>query len=67
MEYTNSLIRELIREHIHDKRDRALLYERLVDGVVIEKLAEKYGLSPRQTWTIIKKNEAILFKHMPVK
>ena len=67
MEYTNSQIRELIMEYIHNERDRRLLFDRLINGVIIEKLAEKYKLSPRQTWTIIKKNEAILFKHMPVK
>ena len=67
MEYTNSQIRELIMEYIHNERNRKLLFDRLINGVVIEKLAEKYKLSTRQTWNIIKKNEAILFKHMPVK
>ena len=64
MEYTNSQIRELIKEHIHDRRARVIMYDRLVDGMVIEKIAEKHGLSPRQTWTIIKKNESILFKYV---
>lgn len=67
LEYTNSQIRELIREYIHDQRDRKLMYRRLVDGIRIEKLAEEFELSPRQTWTIIKKNERILFSHIPVK
>ena len=31
MEYTNSLIKELIREHIHSDRDRRILYDRLVN------------------------------------
>lgn len=64
MEYTNSQARKLIDEHIHVQRDRDLLADRLINGMVIEKLAEKYELSPRQTWNIIRKNEAILFKHM---
>ena len=40
MEYTNSQIRDLIKEHIHSERDRRLMYKRLVDGVGLEKLGE---------------------------
>lgn len=65
MEYTNSLIRELIAEHLHSERDRAILSRRLIDGVTIEKLSEEFSLSPRQTRTIIHKCEEILFKHCP--
>lgn len=64
MEYTNSQARALIDEHIHVQRDRDLLTDRLINGMVIEKLAEKYELSPRQVWNIIRKNEAIVFRHM---
>ena len=63
-EYTNSQIRELIAEHIHSERDRLLLARRLIDGIVIEKLAEEFDLTPRQTWNILKKNEEILFRHI---
>ena len=65
MEYTNSQIRELIAEHIHSERDRAVLLRRLVDGVVIEKLAEEFDLSPRQIKNILYKNEEILFRKLP--
>ena len=65
MEYTNSMIRELIAEHLHSERDRAILSRRLIDGVTIEKLSEEFSLSPRQTRTIIRKCEEILFKHCP--
>ena len=64
MQYTNSQIRDLIMEHIHNARDRKLLYKRLVDGVTIEKLSEEFEITPRQTWNIIHKNEQILFKHL---
>lgn len=64
-EYTNTQIRDLIAEHIHSERDRELLCYRLIDGLTIERLAEIFSLSPRQTRTIIHKNEAILFKHLP--
>lgn len=62
MEYTNSQIRELIAEHIHSERDRAILCRRLIDGITFEKLAEEFELSPRQTREIVHKNESILFK-----
>lgn len=65
MEYTNSRIRELIAEHIHSERDRRLLERRLIDGIVFEKLAEEFELSPRQTRTIVHRCEEILFKHCP--
>ena len=64
MEYTNSQIRDLIREHIHSDRDRKILYQRLVNGVTFERLAEMFSMSPRQIRTIVHKNEQILFKHL---
>lgn len=65
MEYTNSAIRELIKEHIHSERDRRLLERRLIDGITFERLSEEFDLSPRQTRTIVHKCEEILFKHLP--
>ena len=64
MEYTNSQIRELIAEHIHSERDRLVLLRRLVDGIVIEKLAAEFDLSPRQIKNIIYRNEEILFRKL---
>ena len=65
MEYTNSQVRSLIDEHIHSERDRAILRRRLIDGICLEALAEEFQLSRRQVWSIVKKGEAILFKHIP--
>ena len=62
MEYTNSQIRDLISEYIHSERDRGIMLRRLIDGITIEKLAEEFVLSPRQTRNIIRKNENILFR-----
>lgn len=64
MEYTNSQIRDLIREHIHSERDRKILYRRLVDGVCFEPLAEEFDLSVSQTKRIIRKNTEILFRQI---
>ena len=63
MEYSNSQIRQLIDEFIHSERDRAILCRRLIDGIVFERLAEEFEMSPRQIRTIVHKNEGILFKH----
>ena len=64
MEYTNSRILELIGEYIHSDRDRSILARRLIDGVIIEKLAEEFELSPRQIRNILHKNEEILFRKL---
>ena len=64
MEYTNSRIRELIREYIHSERDRAILERRLIDGITFEHLAEEFDMSDRQIRIIVRKNEGILFKHI---
>jgi len=64
MEYTNSQIREIIREHIHNERDRKILFRRLVDGICFEPLAEEFGLSVSQVKRIIRKNTEILFRKM---
>lgn len=65
MEYTNSMVSLLIDEHIHSARNREILKRRLIDGIVIEKLAEEYELSPRQIKNILRKGEAILFRKLP--
>lgn len=64
MEYTNSRIREVIAEHIHNERDRRILERRLIDGIVFEKLAEEFDMSPRQIRNIVKKNEEYLFRKL---
>ena len=63
MEYTNSMMRSLIEEHIHSLRDRELCLRRLIDGLTFEQLAYEFQLSPRQTRTIIHRCEVILFQH----
>ena len=64
MDYTNSLMQELIREHIHSARDREILQRRLIDGITFEALAEEFDLSERQIKNIVYKNEKTLFKHI---
>lgn len=65
MEYTNSQIRSLIDEHIHSLRDRQVLCQRLINGASINALAGEFELSVSQVKRIIRKNEEILFRHIP--
>ncbi len=65
MEYTNSQIKELIRDHIHSQRDRKILYRRLVDGMTFDSLAQEFQMSSRQIKTIVYNAEKILFAHLP--
>lgn len=62
--YTNSQIKGLIQEHLHSQRDRGILFDRLVNGITFERLAEKHGLSERQVKTIVYKGEEVLFRHL---
>ena len=61
---TNTQIRNVIDEYIHSARDRAILTDRLVDGITYESLAEKYDLSTMQTKRIIYRCEGIIFRHL---
>lgn len=66
MEYTNSQIKALICEHIHSRRDRAILFKRLVDGMTFDELGAEFQLTPRRIKSIVYKAEKVLFAHMPV-
>ena len=63
-EYTNSQIRCLIDEYIHNERDRAILKRRLIDGICFEKLAEEFDMSVRQMKNIIYREQDKLFRKM---
>ncbi|MBP5726145.1 MAG: hypothetical protein J6Y48_03620 [Clostridia bacterium] len=64
MEYSNSRVREIIAEYIHNQRDRDLVSRRLIDGIVMERLAEEFELSVSQVKRIIWKNSEIVFRHL---
>ena len=63
-EYTNSQIRALIDEHIHNERDRSILKRRLCDGVQYEKLAEEFNLSTQRIKSIVYKASSILSRYV---
>jgi hypothetical protein len=69
-EYTTDQITELIKQYIHDKLDRKMLYWRLVDGDTFEAILNKiYNEDRIRTVKTVRerihKGEEILFKHIP--
>lgn len=65
MEYTNSQIREIIAEHLHNERDRRIMEKRLIDGLTVERLSEEFDLSVSQMKRIIWRNSELIFRHVP--
>ena len=64
MEYSNSRIREIIGEYIHDEKHRSLMQRRLIDNVTIDRLSEEFDLSVSQVKRIIWKDSEIIFRHL---
>ena len=60
----NSEMELMINEYCPSKRNRDILKERLIDGIKISELAEKYELSDRQIKRIVYKLQEQLFKHL---
>ena len=56
----NSELSAYIDEWCANKRNREILKERLIDGVKVSELAEKYELSERQIKTIVAKFRRLL-------
>lgn len=54
----------LIQQFIFSKRDRSLTYDRLIEGMTYEQLAEKYYMSVRQIKNIVHKNKEIVYSHV---
>ena len=65
MEYTNTLIRELIADYIHNAVDRKMLSMRLIDGMTFEAIGFELGMTTKTVRLRIHKGEEILFKHIP--
>ena len=64
---SNSKLATLIDEWVrglHAERNREMLKDRLINGMLFEQLAEKYNLSVRATQNIIYKASEQLFKHV---
>ena len=61
---SNSELANLIDEWVRGERNRKMLKDRLINGMLYEPLAEKYNLSVRATQNIIYKASEQLFKHV---
>ena len=53
---SNSEVCYLIDQWISNERDRAILKDRLINGLTFERLAEKHDMSVRQTKNIVSKS-----------
>lgn len=60
-EYTNTEMYNLIDEWIHNARDRRIMKDRLINGLSIEVVAEKYDMSVSQLKRILEKHQEMLF------
>ena len=65
MDYTNTLIRELIADYIHNAIDRRMLAMRLIDGMTFEAIGFELGMTTKTVRLRIHRGEEILFKHIP--
>lgn len=64
---SNSELATLIDEWVrglHAERNREMLKDRLINGMLYELLAEKYNLSVRATQNIVYRASEQLFKHI---
>ena len=63
--YTNSQIKELIQEYIHDEDSRKMLFLRLVNGRSFREIGEVVGRDEKTVRKRIRDGETILFEHLP--
>ena len=61
---SNSEVCYLIDQWIRNERDRAILKDRLINGMTFERLAEKHDMSVRQTKNIVYKATEKLVSRM---
>ena len=63
-DYSRTELTEVIDDYILNQKHREILYDRLINGMCFEPLAEKYDMSPRQIKRIVYKCEEIIFRHL---
>ena len=67
MEYTNSRLREIVADYVHDERARRILLRKYEDNATLERIAEEEDLSVSQVKRIIKKHYYSVFSHFSTK
>ena len=63
MEYSNSRLREIVADFIHDERARRIMLRRYQDNATLERIAEEEDLSVSPVKRIIKKHYDGVFCH----
>ena len=61
---SNSEIEKAITEWVHNKRNREILHDRLIDGMIFDELSAKYNLSVQQVKSIVYKGKETIFNHV---
>ena len=61
MEYSNSRLREIVGEYVHDERARRIMLRKYQDNITLERIAEEEDLSVSQVKRIIKKHYFSVF------
>ena len=67
MEYSNSRLREIVGEYVHDARARRIMLKKYQDNETLERIAEEEDLSVSQVKRIIKKHYYSVFRHFSTK
>lgn len=57
-------IEESIENYVHNKRDRQIMHDRIIDGIIFDKLAEMHDLSVQQVKNIVNKWQDIVYTHI---
>lgn len=67
MEYSNSRLREIVGDYVHDERARRIMLRKYQDNITLERIAEEEDLSVSQVKRIIKKHYYSVFCHFTAK
>lgn len=67
MQYTNSRLREIVGDYVHDARARRIMLRKYEDNATLERIAEEEDLSVSQVKRIIKKHYYSVFVHFDKK
>ena len=63
MEYSNTRLREIVADFVHDERARRIMIRKYQDNITLERIAEEEDLSVSQVKRIIKKHYISVFRH----
>lgn len=67
MQYSNTQLREIVGEYVHDERARRIMLRKYADNITLERIAEEEDLSVSQVKRIIKKHYFSVFCHFDEK